>query len=160
MKITSLKILIISLLLTSAVTIKSVTPQELSKEQTAGIAYIVKLYGPLKQKLALIDKQITNIEEKVTNAVNLFATHPQESKETIKKSLQKKLNKISTIREKLLSLRQAIQHCPLTLKTERIQQAIDKAGMTYLGNLRPSGLEKRVNELQATIENLLEILRS
>lgn len=159
MKTITPKSLFLSLLLVSSVLeIFALSDSEVKNEQKVGITFIVKLYGPLKLQLRTLDREITIVEEKVADVVNLFAAQPQESYNKIKKALVKKLKKITTLREKLGSILQALEHCPLTLKTEAVQQSTDKAGRAFLGNLNPMFIEKRLNEVQKTIENLLDIL--
>jgi len=160
MKTITLKSLLLYLvLINTAFNLKAITPQKLSQEQIRGAALITKLYSPIKLKLIALSANIAAVEQKITSAVNLFASNPNEPKEQLKKSLTKKLKKLATLREKLVLIQYALQRCPLSLKTEQAQQAINQAGLIFLGsNLTPSNLENRIKQALDSTKQLLEML--
>lgn len=153
----SKKIVVFILILTFA-SIKA-ADLNLSKEQKSGLFLIQKLYGPNKKKLTDLNDKLTKIKNSIAWIEELSQEQLLNQSSKIKSVLEKKALKIETIRQNLNEIKQALNRCPLSLKTDRAQQAIAFAGMKYLGELTPSFIENRINDLQTIIENIINSLK-
>jgi hypothetical protein len=152
-------LLLSSAILSTSITVKAADDLNLSREQKTGLFLIQKLYGPIKKRLTDLNAQLITLENSIVSIAKLTQEEKIAQTAKIKKALGKKLIKIEKALQTLNEIKQAINRCPLSLKTDQAQQAITTAGIKYLGYLKPALIEQRVNDLQTKIENILNSIK-